>query len=127
MIRHFHFLPLIMLLLTLGACSDGSSQCDASDPECSNVPKENVVLLYGSPTCGICTSLDSGLNANYIDHVFLDVNEDMEANQAMHDKMAEAYPGEQVLIPVVDVNGVILRQPSVLQVKKYLWENQETN
>ncbi|MDA3864069.1 MAG: hypothetical protein PF689_09420 [Deltaproteobacteria bacterium] len=103
-------------------CSTSESQCE--DENCNN-QEINIVLVYGSSTCGRCTSLSNGLEINHIDHEFYDVNDNAQLYEEMNFKFYSVFPeDEQLIIPIVDVNGTILMNPSVLQVKSYLWENQ---
>ncbi len=102
--------PFLLLLLLSVSCSDPSS-CDGS---CAETPRGNKVLLHGLSTCEVCISLAQSLERNRVEFAFLDVGEDSRAYQEMHDKLAKAYSGKQVQIPIVDVSGVLKDAPTVL-------------
>ena len=121
--KYLLFLTILIMGLVLFGCDDSGGGETCQNDEACNQTKENIVIEYGSATCSACTSLDQDLTINHIDHIFYDVNEDMDKNQEMADKFFAVYPNDQLSIPIVDVNGTILKQPTVLQIKKYLWEN----
>lgn len=73
------------------------------------------VVLYGRPTCGLCTSMQTMLDNYSIPYTYYNISEDDEAKSDMFRWActSEEYNGESLTLPVLVINGeVCLLSPS---------------
>lgn len=79
------------------------------------------VIIYGTPSCGSCTSMKRSLNQENIAYTFYDINRDPERKDELWRHVNREHPGiTRVSTPVVVVGEAVLINPSFSQVKQEL-------
>ena len=101
------FLLLIMLTTLIGGLSVMTS-CKKSTEDDEKVKeeppkKEWTILLYGRPSCGICSALKADLNAESIAFTEYDIDTQSDKNSEMWAKLSAIGHTGSVGLPVVDV------------------------
>ncbi|MCK5857328.1 MAG: glutaredoxin family protein [Bacteroidales bacterium] len=99
------FLLLIMITTLIGSLSVLSSCKKSTDDEVKEEPpkKEWTILLYGRPSCGICSALKADLNSANIAFTEYDVDTQSDKNSEMWAKLSSIGHTGSVGLPVVDV------------------------
>ncbi len=100
---------LILLLLLIGAGYYGfhhyqASQSGALEPM-FELP---YVIVYGKTNCSWTQKCMQELRAEGIDPIFENIDEPDVKKEAFERVEAAGYPRNQVVIPIVDVNGHIV-------------------
>jgi uncharacterized protein YkwD len=79
------------------------------------------IRIYGSSSCGRCTSMQRSLDQAGIAHEFFDINQDSERKAELWRHINRAHPGtHRVSIPVVVVGEAVLINPSFEEVRREL-------
>lgn len=101
------FLSLALIFIgfaLLGIVACEKENVKDEDPEPEKPKKEWTIHVYGRPTCGYCSALKSGLDAESIPYLFYDIDTDNEKKSEMWAKLnAAGMGGGSVGLPVVDV------------------------
>ncbi len=113
------FILLIMLTTLIGgfgvmtSCNKSTDEDEVNDPP----KKEWTVLLYGRPSCGICSALKADLNTANIAFTEYDIDTQSDKKDEMWAKLTAIGHSGSVGLPVVDVivdgESNVLIQPSV--------------
>ncbi len=81
----------------------------------------SYIILYGRPQCGNCKAMRNHLDYEGLTYQDLNVDEDKSANQEMWKKVrASSADSSRVMLPVMDVNGYIMVNPSWTSVQETL-------
>lgn len=75
---------------------------------------EGEIIVYGSPDCSLCTTLRGEFDERDIEYEFVDLSADRDAVNDLSRKLArESWFSGAIEMPIVEVDGELLRRPSV--------------
>ena len=85
------------------------------------LPASIPVLIYGSSSCGRCTSMKTSLEREDIPYSFFDINRDSDRKAELWRHINREHPGtHRVSIPVVVVGEEVLINPTFEEVRQKL-------
>jgi len=80
----------------------------------------NAIILYGRKGCAMCQDMRKNLDREGIDYVFHDIDADNQKSSELWQKVHESFPDvENIRLPIVDIYGLILINPSFEEVRRY--------
>ena len=98
----FSFLIMLTLFLSSTYYEDNSASPGKSSDQ------KNIVLVYGTESCGLTQAFIGKLKKEKINYKLIDIDNDDNSNE-MWQKLFKIHPnGGSVTLPVVDVNGQII-------------------
>lgn len=75
---------------------------------------DGEIIVYGSPDCSLCTTLRGEFDERDIEYEFVDLSADRDAVNDLSRKLArESWFSGAIEMPIVEVDGELLRRPSV--------------
>ena len=114
---------MVRLIATLGIVLMALSGVAGCDLDTAPAVSANDIIVYGATTCANTTGLMADLDDAGLPYTFKDVETDASAEDELLAKLQTTNwyeDGETVAMPIVDVKGTLLEQPSLEEVEDSL-------